>query len=836
MKIKERIFSGTTNPAVREYETRHRVAAREAADEGIVLLKNEDHLLPLAKGSKVALYGAGAVKTIKGGTGSGDVNAREIVSVWQGMKDAGFVITNEDWLNAYETEYAQARLDWRQRIWDKADSMGIAPGQGLFYAYTSIPFLAPVGREATATDADTAIYVISRTAGEAADRFDRSGDYQLTAEEEKAITEVCSLYSKVVLVLNVGGIMDLSVLDRHAEIKSVVLLHQAGMEAGHAFADVVSGDVTPSGKLTDTWAYHYADYPNSASFSHNNGNVMKEEYTEGLFVGYRYFDTFDIPVRYGFGFGLSYANFTQKLLAVSCEKAETLDTRVSVQIKVANTSENFSGKEVVQVYAACPQDGIEKEYRRLVGFAKTKLLAPKEEQIVTVSFSLRDLTSFDEETSGWVLETGAYGLFVGNSLANSSCEAVLNLCGNKAILHTEHICPMQTTIEELHAGPSSLKQKTILWQTAAKEKPVCNVCLNSLVPETISYNAAYDVVSENAKAFVDSLTEEQLISLATGAVTKGQGGDNVGAAGITVPGSAAETSDCAKEQGLAEIVLADGPAGLRLIREYYKDNSAVQATPFDMAVEEGFLCRNQQKPVGTPYYQYCTAIPVGTMLAQTWNPEIVAACGTAVAEEMVEFGVTLWLAPGMSFHRNPLCGRNFEYYSEDPVLSGKMAAAMTNGVQAIHGCGTTIKHFACNNEEDNRTHSDSILSERTLREIYLKSFEIAIRDAAPMALMTSYNLINGIHTANSFDLCTKVLRNEWGFKGLVMTDWGTTEGGPDCTASGCMRAGNDVVMPGTLNDHQNIRAALRDGTLNIQDLKRSVGHLVETVWQSNRYE
>lgn len=224
------------------------------------------------------------------------------------------------------------------------------------------------------------------------------------------------------------------------------------------------------------------------------------------------------------------------------------------------------------------------------------------------------------------------------------------------------------------------------------------------------------------------------------------------------------------------------------------------------------------------------------MLAQTWNTAIVAACGAIVAEEMVMFGVTLWLAPGMNLHRNPLCGRNFEYYSEDPLLSGKLAAAMTQGVQATPGCGTTIKHFACNNQEDNRMNSNSILSERVLRELYLKSFEIAVRDSAPMSLMTSYNLINGVHAANSYDLCTKVLRNEWGFSGLVMTDWSTTEGGPDCTASGCVHAGNDIIMPGTFGDHDNIRAALQDGTLDMRDLKRSIGRLADTVWRSNRYE
>lgn len=257
--------------------------------------------------------------------------------------------------------------------------------------------------------------------------------------------------------------------------------------------------------------------------------------------------------------------------------------------------------------------------------------------------------------------------------------------------------------------------------------------------------------------------------------------------------------------------------------------------PFEMAIEDGFFARGTLEKKGETYYQYCTAIPVGTVLAQSWDIKIIKECGLAVAQEMDEFGVTLWLAPGMNIHRNPLCGRNFEYYSEDPLLSGIVAAAMTDGVQSRKGCGTTIKHFACNNQEDNRMHSDSIVSERALREIYLKGFEIAVTKSQPMAIMTSYNLINGIHAANNYDLCTKVVRNEWGYQGLIMTDWATTHNEPKCTASGCMRAGNDIVMPGCDNDHENLRKELADGTLDIRELKLAVGHLVNSIWQSNQY-
>lgn len=350
----------------------------------------------------------------------------------------------------------------------------------------------------------------------------------------------------------------------------------------------------------------------------------------------------------------------------------------------------------------------------------------------------------------------------------------------------------------------------------------------------VSYERNFHDIPDEAAAFVDRLETEQLILLVTGDISKAQG-SNIGAAGNSVPGSAAQTSGCAAGQGLAAIVLADGPAGLRLNKTYQAVDGKPMSMPFEMAIEDGYFARGSIDQRGETYYQYCTAIPVGTVLAQSWDTQIIRECGRAVAQEMDEFGVTLWLAPGMNIHRNPLCGRNFEYYSEDPLLSGVMAAAMTDGVQSRGGCGTTIKHFACNNQEDNRMHSDSIVSERALREIYLKGFEIAVTRSQPMAIMTSYNLINGVHAANSYDLCTRAARNEWGFRGLIMTDWTTTHNGPECTASGCMRAGNDIVMPGCDGDHENLRKELADGTLDIRELKLAAGHLVNIVWQSNQY-
>ena len=243
----------------------------------------------------------------------------------------------------------------------------------------------------------------------------------------------------------------------------------------------------------------------------------------------------------------------------------------------------------------------------------------------------------------------------------------------------------------------------------------------------------------------------------------------------------------------------------------------------------GIFSQREKKEGEETWYQFCTAFPVGTLIAQTWDTDVMYAFGRAIGEEMQEFGVRFWLAPGMNIQRNPLCGRNFEYYSEDPLISGITAASVTKGVQSLSGCGTTIKHYACNNQENNRMGVDAVISERALREIFVKGFEIAIKESQPMAIMTSYNLINGIHAANNYDLCTGLTRDEWDFGGVIMTDWTSTNQGPDCTASGCVRAGNDLIMPGQQMDHDNLNAELESGTLTIEEVQRSVVRLLKAL-------
>ena len=834
--LKERNFSGTTNPEIQPWEKKHRQIAREAAAEGIVLLKNEDHVLPLKEGSAVALYGAGAGRTIKGGTGSGDVNERERVSIWQGMKNAGYEITSEDWIRSYDEIYEKARQDWKNDIVKRAGDNG---GEVLnfFDVYSTTPFIMPTGdpvkKPADGENTNTAIYVISRVAGENADRNTTGGDYYLKEDEHQMLTDICAYYKDVIVVVNAGGQVDLSFMDEFENIKALLVIVQPGMEGGNAFADVISGKVNPSGKLVDSWAYKYEDYPNAATFSHNNGNVEKEFYEEGIYVGYRYFDTFKVPVRYGFGFGLSYTAFSMGNYKV--EKAEK-ENGIKVSVCVKNTGD-VAGKEVVQAYVSLPGGKLEKEEHRLAAYAKTELLQPGQEQTVTLEIPAERLTSYDEENAAYILEKGFYGICVGNSLESAELIGGVQLDETAVVEKVKNLFAEQDELKELEQETGKTSQREAAQKSMAAEKqlPVLEMKAADFETKEVVYKKNSELADPEAMEFVNTLSVEELIDLAAGDPGKAQGG-NLGAAGISVPGSAGETHRCAIEKGLASIVLADGPAGLRLMKYYHVNEGKIVSMPFEFSLEGGIFYDGATDLPGERYYQYCTAIPVGTMLAQTWNTGLIEKVGAMISKEMERFNVTLWLAPGMNIHRNPLCGRNFEYYSEDPYIAGTIAAAMTNGVQSNYGCGTTIKHFACNNQEDNRMGSDSILSERTIRELYLKGFEIAVKESQPLSIMTSYNLINGVHAANNYDLCTDVARNEWGFQGAIMTDWTTTEKDETCTASGCMRAGNDLVMPGCFGDHDNMKKELEAGTLKIEDLKACIARLVSVIWKSNQYE
>ena len=838
--LKKITASGVTTSEIQDYEIRHRKVARLAASSGIVLLKNSNSLLPIDIKTPVALYGSGATHYIKGGTGSGDVNEREIVSIREGMKAAGYTIANSAWLDEYEEIYNQARLEWRDLILAKTKA---PDSTGLFDIHARTPMKRPIGSIPTSASADIAIYVLSRIAGEGADRLNAADDYKLSDDEYAFVKELSQLYKNVVLVVNAGGLVDLSFVDDFDNIDAIIQLVQPGMEGGNAFADIISGKVTPSGKLTDSWAYNYEDYPCADEFSTYGPTLDYSKYKEGIYVGYRYFDSFNKGVRYGFGFGLSYTSFAIETLDVQVVNKRTSNPVVQVRVKVTNIGDKYSGREVVQVYVSCPDGKLEKEYRRLVAYAKTDELVPSESQEILISFPMYSCASYDVDIPGYILEDGYYGIWVGSSLGESKIRGLIRLAEDAIMVRTEHVCPIQVDdLTEFSVASSKRETRYHAWVDKAKGKglPIIKLTAEDIKSQTIEYGKSLDKIPAEAMEFVDSLSKDQMITLATGDPVKSQdAGLVLGSAGLSIPGSAAETSNSLYDRGLGSMVLSDGPAGLRLDKKYYIDKDGmIHQRQFMEKVEDGLFMEREEEVRDdyTTYYQYCTAFPVGTLLAQTWDTNMIEKVGEAVAEEMIIFRTALWLAPGMNIHRNPLCGRNFEYYSEDPVVSGTIAAAMTRGVQRVGGCGTTIKHFACNNEEENRMHNDSILSERTLREIYLKGFEICVKSVQPMAIMTSYNLINGIHTANNYDLCTKIARDEWNYAGMFMTDWTTTEHGDDCTASGCMRAGNDLVCPGNVSDQTNLNKELDEGTLTIDDIKPCVARLVNTIWQSNAYE
>lgn len=909
MKINEFKRTGTTSEEISEREQRHRILAREAAEESIVLLKN-DGVLPLPTGIPVALFGAGAGLTIKGGTGSGDVNVRHSVSIYDGFTLARVRVTSKSWIEDYEERYELARQAWKKQILDECG--GTTDGQLFFDTYTSHAFEMPEGRPIEDTDvqdAKTAVYVISRVAGEGSDRHLAQGDYYLTDHELEDLRVLATLVEQIVIVINAGAPVDLTVLEAMPEVKAILFMGQAGEEGGNACARILLGFVTPSAKLTATWAKNYMDYPGAMEFSDvraqlaesidRDALLARSRYEEGIYVGYRYFDSFGVAPRYHFGHGLSYTSF-----AITAEAPRAAADGLYIPVTVENTGNPYAGKDVVQVYAACPQpaaisgaDGVKaaasdekaetlaeaagdggagaeasaqgakveaKEFKRLVAFRKTRLLAPGEQEAMTLHVDGRALASFrtdyDAAHGAWVVEAGRYAIFVGDSSEESRLQlaGVVEVAEEKVLEIVPHICPVKDAdFHECAAPVESLRRKTQAWsdtwatmkQAAQQGKRIAGLSgklgWTQALGETVwapgeepVFRNAQDDIDRMAHAIASALEVKDLIPLLMGEFD--MHASALGSAGQRVPGTAGETSRSLEELlHVPGISMADGPAGLRLTRSYLVERATGEALSvgIDANLENGFFASEPSEPEKYErWYQFTTAWPVGTNLAQTWNEELLGAVGRATGIEMEEFHVAWWLAPGMNIHRNPLNGRNFEYYSEDPLLSGKMAAAITKGVQALPGVGTTVKHYACNNQENNRMGVDAILSERALREIYLRGFEIAIKESQPMCIMTSYNEINGVHSANNVDLCTEVARREWHFQGVIMTDWATTLAYGGADAAGCVAAGNDLIMPGAASDLENIEQAYTEGRLSEADIRICAERVLNIVLRTNGYE
>ena len=801
----------TPDPLPSTREKANRETSARIAEEGIVLLENKG-VLPFDRGvSTIALYGSGARHTIKGGTGSGDVNVRDYVTVEQGLLNSGYSVVTGEVLAEYDGILQNARLIYDASVRERAKAGAFA---GLI-AMMSNPFIPPVFPGLTEEvlcrhPADAAVYVLSRNSGEGADRRAVPGDYYLSEQEISDITLLAGQYQKFALLLNVGGVVELSpVKDLPG---AIVLMGQGGSGCGDAAAAVLSGRETPCGKLTATWAVEYADYPFAGEF----GDRYDSYYKEGVFVGYRWFDSLGKEVLYPFGYGLSYTTF-----ALSIQGAELRENQVSVRVVVKNTGAH-PGKEVVQLYAAPKAPGLGKPYQSLAAFEKTKLLAPGEEQALTLNFDGELLAVYNEAKAAWLIEQGEYCLLCGtNSRSTTPCAVI---CVSQTII-TEQ-CENKLRGEEVEEIGNTR------YFSFPKKLPVLQLDPGAF--DTIKH----DYTKQPADDF-GALTETELATLCIGAARIDMSAVTVvGTFSEGLPGAAGETTSLLTEKGVPSITMVDGPAGIRVNPILHEKDGGYLSDPREDPIF-GKLITADTAPVdlsgSVTRYQYCTALPVASMLAQSWNPELLYQAGELIAAEMELLGVDIWLAPAMNIQRNPLCGRNFEYFSEDPLLTGVCAAALTNGVQSRPGKCVSIKHFAANNQETNRNFHNVHVSERALREIYLRGYEICLKNSKPATVMTALNLINGVHTACDHDLLTDILRREWGFDGIVMTDWGTT-GVPGsnqgqkydcCYASDCIRAGNDLIMPGSKRDLDYLLADLENGKLDPEDVRRCGGNILK---------
>lgn len=750
--------------------------AREIAQEGIVLAKNNG-VLPLKKGQKIAVFGTAQIDYVRGGTGSGQVFTTFEKTPYEGLmeKDAEGKIELFKPLSEYYVEDVEAQ---RQKAENDNFTMrkGITPTGEVqvtsrdFFVGRCAENVVPAALLQQAADfTDTALICLSRGSGEFFDRTNTKGDFQLSDDEVALIDSVKANFKNIVVILNMGGQMESAWLKDDA-ISAVVVPWTAGMMGGFALADVLVGDVNPSGKLTDTIAGVYEDYPSHTTFEESPDFVR---YEEDIFVGYRYFET--IPgaaekVVFPFGFGLSYTTFSRKVLSAGEANGE-----ITVTVEVKNTGD-MAGKEVVQVYHGAPQGKLGKALKTLVAFQKTKLLAPGESELVTLSFKVDDMASYDDtgiwQKSAYILEQGEYPVYVGNSIRDVEVCCTYTVAEEfRLVKQLTERCPAIAVLRRLKADGTFA------------EVPVG--VLRS--EEYVDYPAIPVNKSLQAKSFLDvaegKITLDEFIAqfdrneLPTllGGVPNTGCAQTMGFGGNT-------------KFGIPAVMTSDGPAGVRVKRQ-----SGVRTTAF----------------------------PGEVLVACTWDPELSYAMGKAIALEVKENNMYAWLAPAMNIHRDPLGGRNFEYYSEDPVISGKFAAAAVRGAQEqrISACP---KHLAANNKEWNRRDSDSRLTERALREIYLRGFEICIKESNPRTIMTSYNYINGRRASESCDLLVHILRKEWGFDGLVMTDW--SNHGRHAMET---KAGNDLKM--SKGDCQQVTRFIADGTVTMGQAQECARNVLKTI-------
>jgi beta-glucosidase len=797
---------------LQDYEKKHIEVMRNNSAECTLFLK-KDSSFPLKSPGKVVLVGAGARGTTKGGTGSGDVESRFFTTCEDGLKNAGFEIVSTDWLDEFP-KYKKARhkdfIEYIYRIAEKYDSNA---GHISFGAVEpEREYKLPLEYD----DAEAAFYVIGRNSGEGEDRRLVKGDIYLTNSEIRDILYLNENYEKFMLVLNVPGVVDLSPVK---DVKNILLLSQLGVVTGDIFADIVLGKANPSGKLSTTWAA-VKDYRYIEEF----GGIDNTRYLEGVYVGYRFFDSANIKPLFPFGYGLSYTDFKVEYKGIKNNKDV-----ITVRVKVTNIGK-FEGKEVVQIYLSPSQSNKDKPYQSLVAFQKTPLLKPEEKTELNITFKLSDSARYDEENAEYILDKGQYIIRLGKS-SNYTIEVAYITLPENVVTQVLKNVGGKPDFKDYKPKIKYDDDLTDLEEIVLEKK--------DFTTKRVDYNNYHITFNQKLMKFSDAELARMCVCdfRNTGEETHE----------IHLQGEAGETV-LALDKIENYLVLADGPAGLRIIKKYGIDEKGVYRlceNQMSMRMKD-YLSEEEWKEVdtlennldrnGTVYYQYATAIPTATALGQSFNEELLEIIGDVVGNEMDIFKVNLWLAPGLNIHRNIQNGRNFEYYSEDPLISGKMAAAITRGVQKHTNRATTIKHFACNGQENDRFNSNSLVSERALREIYLKGFKIAIDEGHPHTLMTSYNLINGKHSSERRDLLIDVIRIEWGYKGLIMSDWYTSNevkiglaNHPSQHAVPNILGGNNLQMGGGKNDYDLIMKSVQEGKMNTINLLECASKVYDTI-------
>lgn len=732
--------------------------ARAMAADGIVLLKNEDKTLPITGQTRVAVFGRSAVNYFTVGYGSGgDVVSPYRRNLMEGLLEHG-VKVDGILASQYETWCSRPRN---------------VPDEGYWAHWPMSNPEMPLKAEdvaAAARRCDMALVVIGRAAGESRENVLKPGSYYLTDREKAMLDVVATYFHRVCLVMDCGNVIDMSwTRDYENKLTAIVYAWQGGMESGTALADVLTGAVNPSGKLTDTIAVKYEDYPSSQSF----GAMAFNAYTEDIYVGYRYFETFAPDrVLYPFGFGLSYTRFRLS------SQAAVSGNQVTVNTTVENVGDE-AGREVVQVYVDLPCGTLGNPKRVLAGFKKTGLLQPGQQQVVDVPFDLASLASFDDtgctgHKDAFVLEAGNYCVQAGTSIRDVKAVVCIVKQGLEVVRQL-HECnavrPEHGFCRMVNKG-GALDMEMVPTANRNLKQDILAHLPQELTPGQTEFTFE-DVKARRCtpEEFVAQLSDQELDDITHGF---GLMNDPSGPAGNA--GSLGGVTEALKKRGIPTVITTDGPSGIRIRRT-------------------------------------CSLLPCGTCLASTFDPEGVEALYRLLGREMVLQGTQVLLGPGMNIHRNPLCGRNFEYYSEDPLLTGKIAAAMVRGIQS-QGVSACPKHFACNNQETNRNKCDSRLSQRAQREIYLKGFEIAVKESDPWCLMTSYNLVNGVWSHYHYELVTDILHDEWGYRGLTITDWWMQPGAapefPTITNDACrIRAQVDVLMPGEIQE-RTLVASLAD--------------------------